>query len=126
MRGTAGAQDQTCTAGVTCTIGPFTGTALSTDDALALVPSSGTCGTSDKDSAAMIAQGAYVSPVTVASFTLSTVDLPKGGIWKLCYCPNLDAGADYTTNYGAGAAACAAAADFAVDTGALSVAGGHL
>ena len=37
VRGPDDNQDQACTAGVGCTVGAFTGTALSTDDKLALV-----------------------------------------------------------------------------------------
>jgi hypothetical protein len=96
VRGPTGAEFQLCTAGVSCTLGPFTGLELSSDDSMSLVATTaGTeeCGTTTRDLTTNIAQGVYLAmtfSTTTTSRQLAAVDLPKGGVWKICYCANYD------------------------------------
>ena len=89
VRGPTSGENQACTAGIVCTLGPFSGTGLTSDDQVALVPDTGTCGVDAKDVVANIARGSFL-PVTLTSgsteVSLVSADLPKGGYWKICYC----------------------------------------
>ena len=125
VRGPQGLEDQACTAGVTCTMGAFSGHLLSTDDQVGFMPHSGACITHDKDASTEIMQSQFRSvdatgPViatlapqivnhTNTSVTVAAVDLPKGGNWRICYCTNYDS--------------CDHYADYTVEAGVLTVKG---
>merc|ERR1719506_3522079 len=107
IRGPVGGEDKACTAGVQCTVGPFTGQTLSSDDKVGFMVSTGACITSDKDASTEIAQYQFKDMSITASVktevVLATADLPKGGVWKICYCTNFqscDAFAEYTVEAG--------------------------
>ena len=112
VKGPLGTEDQNVEAGVNVTIGPFTGTALSSNDFLAAIPISGSCGSSDQDLAINAFQSAFV-PLTESGGSttadLAVADLPKGGQWNLCYC------ADFQD--------CNAFAEFQSPAGILTVRG---
>ena len=60
VRGPTGTEFQFCTAGVACTMGPFTGLVLSSDDSIQLVATTAgteTCATTPADAATNVAQG---------------------------------------------------------------------
>jgi hypothetical protein len=125
VRGPQGSEDQACTAGVTCTMGAFTGHLLSTDDQVGFMAHSGACITTDKDASTEIMQSQFrsvdatggalatgaphVLSYTNTAVTVAAVDLPKGGSWRICYCTNYDSCDQYQ--------------DYTVEAGVLTVQG---
>ena len=95
VRGTVGSEDFPATAGVAITIGPFTGQSLqSTDQILFMSTVSGTevCGIDSKDAATEMGGNSHFAIATVGTtpesvqVDLSVTDLPKGGVFRVCYC----------------------------------------
>jgi hypothetical protein len=108
-----------CTAGRYCEL-ELRGTLLTADDRVRLAV--GTCGISSKDPSIArdadlpVVVGANSSePVTHPTMlVLEVADLPQGGQWKVCYCPDPSPSLVYT---------CDADAKFAALAGELTVYG---
>jgi hypothetical protein len=101
-------QHQSCTAGFSCRLGPFLGQGLTQTASIALVIEAGECGYDDRDP--LIASNSYKSLTADAYVNLVEVDLPVGGIWRICFC---------TASYGG----CDDFADFVSEAGLLTVKG---
>ena len=120
VRGPVEGEHQSCTAGLACALGPFSGVNLDNggSDKVAFITTAvgiNECATTDKDAAITIAQGSYLTVQSLVATTneygvsMAIQDLPKGGQWKICYCANYDS--------------CDAAEDFTVEAGTLMVTG---
>ncbi len=102
IRGATHIGDTTCTAGVACTLGAFTGQVLRTEDQLSFVSNvPGACGTLDLDRTKSakdplgqttydIAHGATKHLSSARTIVMTGLDLPKGGRWRICYCTHYD------------------------------------
>jgi hypothetical protein len=126
VRGPTGLEPQSCKAGYQCTLGPFTGHHLSSDDYISTVATTAgdeACGTTARDAATEVAQGALMQMTLgtdadgegVTTRDLAAVDLPKGGVWKVCYCANYDIDADDVI--------CAVTSEYTTEAGLLTVHG---
>jgi hypothetical protein len=106
IRGPRGLDHSACKAGAVCDLTAIVGTSLTSDDKIAFVSTKlGTeaCAQTDSDAATEIASGhkravnilvdndPHVGTDSV-NVQLAVVDLPKGGVWKLCYCADYDVG----------------------------------
>ena len=100
-------QDRACSAGLACTLGPFTGQGLSTLDRISLIPVSGTCGADARD--ASVVDDAYLSVDAYRQVGILGVSLPYGDQWMMCYCTDVGG--------------CDADAEFSVEIGILTVRG---
>ena len=110
VRGPVGGEDKQVKAGVGVPIGSFTGHLLSSDDKVALIPTiagNEECRSDEKDYATEIMQGSYMSVslngASSVEVPIVAADLPKGGVWIVCYCANhlgCDEFADFTTPAG--------------------------
>jgi hypothetical protein len=107
--------DQTfsCTAGFACNVGPVLGQSLGVSDFASFLAYPGTCITGDKDASTEIAQGVYKPSSAGSPIALAGADLPKGGLWTMCYC----------SGFTAAGAPCDEAAEFTVKAGTLTVTG---
>ncbi|CAE8601321.1 unnamed protein product, partial [Polarella glacialis] len=101
-------QDQTCNAGISCTLYLVGESMQVGKDLTMLIPSSGTCGSSARDSS--VARGNTKLLGTSFSVSLGQADLPKGGQWILCYCATISG-------------SCPSDSYFSVRVGMLSVLG---
>jgi sugar lactone lactonase YvrE len=101
-------QDHSCYAGVQCTIGPFSGRGLTQDNWMAFVAEAGDCGFDNRDP--FVASNSYAQLTGILTLSLSSSDLPIGGMWKMCFC---------TALYGG----CDDAGDFISEAGILTVKG---
>jgi hypothetical protein len=75
VAGPVGNEDQQCTAGIACTLGPFAGIALASSDRVAFVRNTGIeqCGVDARD--AVNIAGGYDVAVVPSSSTAATVQL---------------------------------------------------
>ncbi|CAE8721744.1 unnamed protein product [Polarella glacialis] len=101
-------QDQTCNAGISCALYLVGESMQVGKDLTMLIPSSGTCGSSARDSS--VARGNTKLLGTSFSVSLGQADLPKGGQWILCYCATISG-------------SCPSDSYFSVRVGMLSVLG---